>query len=153
MVFKLRELVSRIDGNKLLSLSLSLSLTHTHSLSLILIEYMTIFDWLMMSCLVCLYYTQHTSRLEAPLHNHLQSSRVQFIQFAFRWMNCLLMREVSLALIIRAWDTYLSFENGEGFESFHIYVCLAILKHFSKQLMVCESETERERINSNCYTC
>lgn len=32
----------------------------------------------------------------------------QFIQFAFRWVNCLLLREVPFPLAIRLWDTYLS---------------------------------------------
>lgn len=29
------------------------------------------------------------------------------MQFAFRWVNCLLMREMSVTNIIRMWDTYL----------------------------------------------
>lgn len=29
------------------------------------------------------------------------------MQFAFRWMNCLLMREISVKCTIRMWDTYL----------------------------------------------
>jgi hypothetical protein len=29
------------------------------------------------------------------------------MQFAFRWMNCLLMREMSVTCTIRMWDTYL----------------------------------------------
>ncbi len=29
------------------------------------------------------------------------------MQFAFRWMNCLLMREMSVRNITRMWDTYL----------------------------------------------
>ena len=29
------------------------------------------------------------------------------MQFAFRWMNCLLMREISVKNTIRMWDTYL----------------------------------------------
>jgi hypothetical protein len=29
------------------------------------------------------------------------------MQFAFRWMNCLLMREISVPNTIRMWDTYL----------------------------------------------
>ena len=33
---------------------------------------------------------------------------IDFLQFSFRWMNCLLMRELSLDLILRVWDTYLS---------------------------------------------
>jgi len=29
------------------------------------------------------------------------------MQFAFRWMNCLLMREISMKCTVRMWDTYL----------------------------------------------
>lgn len=46
-------------------------------------------------------------RIDAPLAAHLQSEHVEFIQFSFRWMNCLLMREVTLQHTIRMWDTYL----------------------------------------------
>ena len=43
----------------------------------------------------------------APLSAHLESQNVEFMQFAFRWMNCLLMREISVKNTIRMWDTYL----------------------------------------------
>ena len=43
----------------------------------------------------------------APLSVHLESQNVEFMQFAFRWMNCLLMREISVQNTIRMWDTYL----------------------------------------------
>jgi TBC1 domain family member 2 len=75
-------------------------------------------------------------RIDSDLHTHMSNEGLQFIQFAFRWMNCLLMRELPLAAIIRAWDTYLSEEGGgTGFESFHIYVCAALLCKFSPQLL------------------
>lgn len=45
--------------------------------------------------------------LAAPLAAHLKSENVEFMQFAFRWMNCLLMREISVRNTIRMWDTYL----------------------------------------------
>ena len=47
------------------------------------------------------------ARIDAPLHEHLAAQNVEFIQFAFRWMNCLLMREISVKNTIRMWDTYL----------------------------------------------
>ncbi|KAJ2815379.1 GTPase-activating protein [Coemansia sp. 'formosensis'] len=72
------------------------------------------------------------SRIDAPLAAHLDSEGVEFIQFAFRWINCLLMREVSLASTIRMWDTYLA--EPDGFSSFHIYVCAAFLLKWSKQI-------------------
>ena len=43
----------------------------------------------------------------APLYSHLEVQNVEFMQFAFRWMNCLLMREISVQNTIRMWDTYL----------------------------------------------
>merc|ERR1712159_56320 len=83
-------------------------------------------------------------RIDQPLHAHLEEQGLQFIQFAFRWMNCLLMRELSLDLILRVWDTYLaeheadalannSGENG-GFAVLHVYVCAALLRRYSADL-------------------
>ena len=58
---------------------------------------------------------------------------LHFIHFALRWMNCLLMREFSLKNIIRLWDTYMS-EGVDGFSSFHLYVCVALLTKWSKDI-------------------
>ena len=46
------------------------------------------------------------ARIDAPLANHLNAEGIEFIQFSFRWMNCLLMREFSIKNVIRMWDTY-----------------------------------------------
>jgi hypothetical protein len=48
-----------------------------------------------------------TTRIDDGLAKHLQNEGVEFIQFSFRWMNCLLMREISVKNTIRMWDTYL----------------------------------------------
>jgi TBC1 domain family member 2 len=48
-----------------------------------------------------------TARIDADLAKHLEKEQVEFIQFSFRWMNCLLMREISVQNTIRMWDTYL----------------------------------------------
>ena len=48
-----------------------------------------------------------TMRIDSGLGKHLEKEGVDFIQFSFRWMNCLLMREVSVRNTIRMWDTYL----------------------------------------------
>ncbi len=72
-------------------------------------------------------------RIDAKLYQHFESEGLQFMQFAFRWMNCLLMRELPPRAIIRAWDTCLSEERG--FENFYIYICAALLGSFSPQLM------------------
>lgn len=48
-----------------------------------------------------------TTRIDEKLAKHLEKEGVEFIQFSFRWMNCLLMREISVKNTIRMWDTYL----------------------------------------------
>ena len=114
------------------------------------------------------------SRVDANLHEHLMRNSVQYLQFAFRWMNNLLIRELPLRCIIRLWDTYLaegavvslpshslpannsndgpdsssssstdvtdsnpwSVGNGTPFShSFHLFVCAAFLRFWSKNLM------------------
>ena len=68
-----------------------------------------------------------------PLFNHLEENSVTFLHFAFRWVNCLLMREIPLPQIIRMWDTYLVEDNG--FAKFHIYVCAAFLRLWKDEIM------------------
>lgn len=52
--------------------------------------------------------SQLVKRIDIDLYEHFQNEHVEFIQFAFRWMNCLLMREFQMNAVIRMWDTYLS---------------------------------------------
>jgi hypothetical protein len=61
------------------------------------------------------------------LFTHLQTEGILFMQFAFRWMNCVLLRELPLRCVLRLWDTYLA-EERNGFENFHVYVCVVMLK-------------------------
>lgn len=77
-------------------------------------------------------------RIDANLCQHLESVGVQFLQFSFKWMNCLLLREFQLDCVVRLWDTYISEENLSGFEDFHVYVCAAFLCQFSAQLQSME---------------
>ncbi len=72
-------------------------------------------------------------RLDAPLYNHIADQGLEFNMFAFRWINCLLIREFPLRVIIRLWDTYMAEVNGFGV--FHVYVCAALLRMFSKDIM------------------
>ncbi|CAG8577624.1 6353_t:CDS:10, partial [Cetraspora pellucida] len=73
------------------------------------------------------------NRIDEPLATHLREEGLEFIQFAFRWMNCLLMREMSLKNTIRMWDTYLA-EDSDGFSEFHLYVCAAFLVKWSEKI-------------------
>ena len=72
-------------------------------------------------------------RTDADLYNHIQGEGLMFLQFAFRYMNCLLIRELSMKTIVRLWDTYLSESNG--FDVFHVYVCAIFLKLSHDELM------------------
>lgn len=72
-------------------------------------------------------------RIDAPLATHFEEQGVEFMQFAFRWMNCLLMREISVKCTIRMWDTYLA-EGTDAFSQFHLYVCSALLVKYSDRL-------------------
>ncbi|KAL9103310.1 MAG: hypothetical protein Q9163_001652 [Psora crenata] len=74
-----------------------------------------------------------TARIDSGLTKHLEREGVEFMQFSFRWMNCLLMREVSVGCTIRMWDTYMAEE--QGFSEFHLYVCAAFLVKWSEQLV------------------
>jgi len=78
-------------------------------------------------------------KLDPPLFNHLQTQNVLFVQFAFRWVNCLLMRELPLSLVIRLWDTYIS--EGDRFPTLHTYVCASFLIQFSKELIASDFQT------------
>jgi len=73
------------------------------------------------------------TRIDGPLVEHIQGQGIEFIQFTFRWMNCLLMRETSLKNIIRMWDTYMA-EGLDAYSTFHIYVCAAFLTTWSKEV-------------------
>ena len=84
-----------------------------------------------------------TTRIDAGLAKHLESESVEFMQFSFRWMNCLLMREISVKNTIRMWDTYLAEE--QGFSEFHLYVCAAFLVKWSEQLVKMDFQ-----VDSNC---
>jgi TBC1 domain family member 2 len=95
-----------------------------------------------------------TARIDGGLAKHLEKEHVEFIQFSFRWMNCLLMREMTVQNTIRMWDTYLvrrlpsSFSRHlfrtaltrvqaeeQGFSEFHLYVCAAFLVKWSSKLV------------------
>uniref|UniRef100_A0A8D3BB34 TBC1 domain family, member 22a n=1 Tax=Scophthalmus maximus TaxID=52904 RepID=A0A8D3BB34_SCOMX len=73
------------------------------------------------------------SRIDESVHRHMQQYEVEYLQFAFRWMNNLLMRELPLRCTIRLWDTYQA--EPEGFSHFHLYVCAAFLVRWRKEIL------------------
>uniref|UniRef100_A0A8C7DYI5 TBC1 domain family member 22B n=1 Tax=Oncorhynchus kisutch TaxID=8019 RepID=A0A8C7DYI5_ONCKI len=73
------------------------------------------------------------SRIDEDIHNYFKRYEVEYLQFAFRWMNNLLMRELPLRCTIRLWDTYQA--EQEGFSHFHLYVCAAFLIEWRKEIL------------------
>jgi TBC1 domain family member 2 len=77
------------------------------------------------------------ARIDPPLFEHLAVQGVEFMQFAFRWMNCLLMREISVKNTVRMWDTYL------------VRLRLALLRHgeekqrYADDGWTCDSQKDR----------
>ena len=72
-------------------------------------------------------------RVNGNLYYHIVSKEVDFMHFAFRWINCFLLREFPLDRAVRMWDTYISEE--ESFAEFHVYVCTAFLVHWEKEIL------------------
>jgi len=80
-------------------------------------------------------------RIDPTLTAHLEEQNVEFMHFAFRWMNCLLMREISVQNTIRMWDTYLV----RGFPPFLLSTLV---------LTTCRDRPKgRTRFRSSIYTC
>lgn len=62
----------------------------------------------------------------------MESEGLEFLQFSFRWVNCLLLREIPFQLGLRLWDTYLA--EGPRMKEFVIYVLAAFLLTWEKEL-------------------
>jgi hypothetical protein len=56
------------------------------------------------------------SKNNGAITAHMEGEGIDFLQFAFRWVNCLLIREVPFAAALRLWDTYLA--EGPHFNEF-----------------------------------
>lgn len=70
--------------------------------------------------------SQLVKRIDSDLFKHFENEHVEFIQFAFRWMNCLLMREFQMDIVIRMWDTYLAETSPETTSNFSSNTSLGI---------------------------
>lgn len=71
--------------------------------------------------------------IDPTLIQHFQNEGIEFFQFAYRWFNCLLLREVPMISAIRIWDTCMS-EREKGFSEFFVFLLAAIIRHFSDRL-------------------
>lgn len=71
-------------------------------------------------------------RVDAPLAQHFDDEGLDFMQFAFRWVNCLLLRELPFALGVRLWDTYLA--EGTALKGFLVYILSSFLLSWQDEL-------------------
>lgn len=71
--------------------------------------------------------------IDPLLMQHFQNEGIEFFQFAYRWFNCLLLREIPMISAIRIWDTCMS-EREKGFSDFFVFLLAAILRYFSDRL-------------------
>ncbi|KAK8515986.1 hypothetical protein V6N13_093243 [Hibiscus sabdariffa] len=71
-------------------------------------------------------------RIDEPVSRHMEDQGLEYLQFAFRWFNCLLIREIPFHLINRLWDTYLA--EGDALPDFLIYIFASFLLTWSDEL-------------------
>ena len=72
-------------------------------------------------------------RVAPELSKHIMKEEIQYQEFAFRWVNCLLVREFSMEITFRIWDSYLARHNHVA--TTHIYVCAAMMEFLSAKLI------------------
>ncbi|KAM7279278.1 hypothetical protein ACFE04_006412 [Oxalis oulophora] len=71
-------------------------------------------------------------RIDEPVSKHMEDQGLEFLQFSFRWFNCLLIREIPFHLVTRLWDTYLA--EGDALPDFLIYIFASFLLTWSDNL-------------------
>ncbi|RWR96780.1 Rab-GTPase-TBC domain-containing protein [Cinnamomum micranthum f. kanehirae] len=71
-------------------------------------------------------------RIDEPVSRHMDEQGLEFLQFAFRWFNCLLIREIPFHLVTRLWDTYLA--EGDALPEFLVYIFASFLLTWSDKL-------------------
>ncbi|KAK6775547.1 hypothetical protein RDI58_026548 [Solanum bulbocastanum] len=72
-------------------------------------------------------------RIDEPVSTHMEEQGLEFLQFAFRWFNCLLIREIPFHLVNRLWDTYLA--EGDALPDFLVYIAASFLLTWSDNLL------------------
>nr|AKF43333.1 Ypt/Rab-GAP domain of gyp1p superfamily protein [Hypseocharis bilobata] len=71
-------------------------------------------------------------RIDEPVSRHMEEQGLEFLQFSFRWFNCLLIREIPFNLVTRLWDTYLA--EGDALPDFLVYIYASFLLTWSDKL-------------------
>jgi hypothetical protein len=85
-------------------------------------------------------------RVEPKLAEWMDEHGIQYSHFAFRWMNCLLVREFALPSMWRVWDLFLS--NHTKIASTTVYLCAAMLGELAPTLTEVDGSEFLIRIQS-----
>lgn len=72
-------------------------------------------------------------RYEPELCTYLEDEELNFNMWAIPWFKGILATNLPLPSLMRLWDTY--FAIGPNFDDLHLYVCLAILRNSTEDLM------------------
>eukprot|EP00747_Dinoflagellata_sp_TGD_P167048 gnl/TRDRNA2_/TRDRNA2_190805_c0_seq1.p1 gnl/TRDRNA2_/TRDRNA2_190805_c0~~gnl/TRDRNA2_/TRDRNA2_190805_c0_seq1.p1 ORF type:complete len:407 (+),score=70.87 gnl/TRDRNA2_/TRDRNA2_190805_c0_seq1:41-1222(+) len=89
-------------------------------------------------------------RVDEPLHLHLDANCIDLMHTAFRWITCLMVRELPVECCIRLWDTCIAesalatgrgaASGSAGFEALFVYFCACFTAYFSKRLLSMDFE-------------
>lgn len=71
-------------------------------------------------------------RIDEPMSRHMEEQGLEFLQFSFRWFNCILIREIPFHLVARLWDTYIA--EGDSLPNFLVYISTSFLLTWSDEL-------------------
>mmetsp|Transcript_99082 Transcript_99082/g.289056 ORF Transcript_99082/g.289056 Transcript_99082/m.289056 type:complete len:404 (-) Transcript_99082:82-1293(-) len=94
-------------------------------------------------------------RIDAPLAQHLELQGIDLLHTAFRWITCLMVRELPMSCCVRLWDTLIAESalaagvkrgaigsdcGSAGFEALLVYFCACFTAYFSARLQALDFE-------------
>lgn len=71
------------------------------------------------------------NRVDPELLVHFEEKEIDFYHMYFKWVTCLLLRQFSVKIGLRLFDTYISDENN--YFQFSLYILAAIILKYSKK--------------------
>ena len=72
------------------------------------------------------------TRIDQQLVWHFREEQLEMMHFSFRWLNCMFIRELPLALLFRLWDGFLSI--NDGFRVLSMYVAATLVLRWKDRL-------------------
>jgi len=93
------------------------------------------------------------NRVDQPLARHLEVQGIDILHTAFRWITCLMVRELPMGCCVRLWDTFIaesalaagdrlrkSEDGSAGWEALLVYFCACFTAYFSARLQAMDFE-------------